>query len=44
MYVDNIKVSAKNEKEMESLLQSIWISKQDVEMKFGIEKCAKLIM
>ena len=41
MYVDDIKIFAKNEKE---LIQTIRMYSQDVGMEFGIEKYAVLIM
>ena len=44
MYMDDIKTFAKNEKELEILIQTIKIDSQDIGMEFGIEKCAKLIM
>ena len=43
MYVDNIKLSAKMEKELETLLQTIRIYGQYFGVKFGIEKRAMLI-
>ena len=43
MYKDDIKLFANNEKELETLLQAIWIYSQDIGMEFGIEKCAMLI-
>ena len=39
MYMDNIKLIAKNEKELETLIQAVRICSQDIGMKFGIEKC-----
>ena len=44
MYMDDIKVCAKNEKELETLIQTRRIYSQDIGMKFGIEKCAMLII
>ncbi len=44
MYMDDIKLFAKNEKELETLIQTIRIYSQDIGMEFGIEKCAMLIM
>ena len=41
MYMDDIKIFAKNEKELETLVQTIRIYSQDIGMEFGIEKCAK---
>ena len=44
MFMDDIKLQAKNEKESETLIQSVKIYCQDSGMEFGIEKCARLIM
>ena len=38
------KILAKNEKELEILIQTIRIYSQDIEIDFEIEKCAKLKM
>ena len=38
MYIDNINIFAKNEKEREILIQTIRIYGQDIVMKFRIEK------
>ena len=40
MYMDDIKKFAKNEKELETLVQTIRIYSQDIGMEFGIEKWA----
>ena len=42
MYMDDIKLFAKNEKELENLIQTE-IYSQDIGMEFGIEKCAMLV-
>ena len=39
MYMDDIKLFAKNVKELEILIQKIKIYSQDIEMEWGIEKC-----
>ena len=39
MYMDSIKLFAKNEKELETLIQTVRIYKQDIGMEFGIDKC-----
>ena len=44
MYIDDIKLFAKNEKELETLIHVVRIYSQDIGMKFGIEKCATLVM
>ena len=44
MYMDGIKLFAKNEKELETLIHAVRIYSQDIGMEFGIEKCAMLVM
>ena len=44
MYMDDIKLCAKNEKELETLIQSLRIYSQDIGMEFGKENCIMLIM
>ena len=44
MYMDDRKLFAKNENELETLIHTIRIYSQDIGMEFGIEKCALLVM
>ena len=44
MCMDGIKLFAKNEKELETLIHAVRIYSRDVGMEFGIEKCAMLVM
>ena len=44
MYMDDIKLLADNEKELETLIHTVRIYSQDIGMEFGIEKCALLVM
>ena len=44
MYVDVIKLFAKNEKELETLIHTVRIYSHDVGMEFGKEKCAMIVM
>ena len=44
MYMDDIKLFVKNEKELETLIQTLRIYSQDIGMEFDIEKCAMLVM
>ena len=44
MYMDDIKLFAKNEKELETLIHTVRIYSQDIRMKFDIEKCALFVM
>ena len=44
MYMDDIKLFAKNEKELETLKETVRIYSQDIGMEFGKEKCAVLAM
>ena len=43
MYMDDIKLFAKNKKELETLIQTVRIYSQDIGMEFGIDECAMLI-
>ena len=42
--MDDIKLFAKNEKELETLIHTVRIYSRDIGMEFGIEKCALLVM
>ena len=42
--MDDIKLFAKNEKEVETLIHAVIIYSQDIKMEFSIEKCAMLVM
>ena len=44
MYMDEIKLFAKNEKGLETLIHTVIIYSQDIGMEFGIEKWAMLVM
>ena len=44
MYVDDIKLFAKKEKELEALMHAVRIYSQDIGMEFGTEKCAIFVM
>ena len=44
MYMDDIRLFAKNEKELGTLIQAVRIYSQDIVMEFGIEICAMLEM
>ena len=44
MYMDDIKLFAKNKKELETLIQSVRIYSQDIGMEIGIEKFAMFVM
>ena len=44
MYMDEIKLFAKNEKELETLIHAARIYSKDIGMEFVIEKCALLVM
>ena len=43
MYMVDSKLFTKNGKELETLIQAVWICSDDINMQFGIEKCAMLI-
>ena len=44
MYMDDIRLFVKNEKELETLIDAVRIYRQDIGMEFGMEKCAMLVM
>ena len=44
MYIDEIKLFSKNEKELKTLIHAVRIYSQDIGMEFGIEKCTMLLM
>ena len=44
MYMDDITLFEKNEKELETLIHAVRIYSQNIGMEFGIEKCAMLVM
>ena len=44
MYRDDIKLFAKNEKELGTLIYTVRIYSQDIGMELGIEKCSRVIM
>ena len=43
MYMDDIKLFAKNEKEPETQIYAVKIYRQNIGMEFGIEKCVMLV-
>ena len=42
--MDDIKLFAKNERELKTLIQTMRIYSQDIEMEFGMKKCAMLVI
>ena len=44
MYMYDIKLLSKNEKELETQIHIVTIYSQDIGMEFGIEKCAMPVM
>ena len=42
MCMDDIKLFGKKEKELETLIHAVRLYRQDIEMKFDIEKCSML--
>ena len=42
--MDNVKLLAKNEKELENPIQAVRMYSQNIRMEFGIENCAMLVM
>ena len=44
LFMDDLKLYSCKEKEFDSLVQTIHIFSKDIEMEFGIEKCAMLVI
>ena len=44
LFMDDLKLFAKNEKAIDSLVQTVRIFSDDIGMKFGLEKCAAMTM
>jgi hypothetical protein len=44
LYIDNLKLYGKKEREIESLINTVRIFSDDIGMKFGFEKCARLVV
>ena len=44
MYMDDMKLFAKNEKELDTQIQAVEIYSQDIGMEFDIEKCVMQVM
>ena len=44
LFMDDLKLYAKNEAELDSLIQTVRIVSDDIGMEFGLEKCAVLIL
>ena len=44
MFTDGVKLFAKSEKELETLIHAVRIYSQDIGVEFDIEKCAMLVM
>ena len=43
-FMDDLKLFARNEKALNSLVQTVRVVSEDIGMKFGIEKCAMLVL
>ena len=44
LFMDDLKLYSRNEKGLDSLVQTVLVFSEDIGMKFGIEKCAMLVM
>ena len=44
LYMDDLKLYGKNKRELESLVQTVRIFTDDIRMRFGIQKCATIVM
>ena len=44
LFLDDLKLFVKSEKELESLLQTVRVISDDIGIKFGLDKCASMTM
>ena len=44
LFMDDLKLYSRNEKGLDSLVQTIRVLSEDIGMEFGIEKCAMLVI
>ena len=44
LYMDDVKLFRKTEKQLESLMNTVRIFSDDIKMEFGIKKCGVLVM
>ena len=44
LYMDDLKLYSKKEREIDSMINTVRIFSEDIGMKFGLEKCARLIV
>ena len=44
LFMDNLKLYSRNEKGLDSLVQTVRVFSEDIGMEFGIEKCTMLVM
>ena len=44
LFMDDLKLYSRNEKGLDSLVQTVCVFSEDIGMEFGIEKCAMLVM
>ena len=44
LFMDDLKLHCRSEKGLDSLVQTVCVFSEDIEMEFGIEKCAMLVM
>ena len=44
LYMDDLKLYGKNEREIDSMINTVRIFSDDIGMKFGLEKCGRLII
>ena len=44
LFIDDLKLYSRSEKGLDSLVQTVRVFSEDIGMKFGVEKCAMLVM
>ena len=43
-FIDDLKMFAKNKKEIDSLVSTVQLVSQDIGMQFGVQKCGVIVM
>ena len=44
LFMDSLKLYGKNDKEIDSLIKTVWQCSEDIKMEFGILKCAIVLL
>lgn len=44
MYMNDLKLHAKNEKYLRALVETVWIFTNDIKVEFGFDECARPVI